>query len=354
MSEQFEKDIISNINLFRKNPKSVQHQLEVLQKGISRLKPDDPFLAEIIPFIKTIPSIPSMQQVVINKTLCDIAANELKKYVKNENNYNSYMIGNELKGIVPDDILGQQPALIADNGADEAETIVSKLLLNRLDKNKKGRKILLGQDYNIIGVASTRHNDENYYVIIFANGAIKLDGEITLSVKEKEYKDNYQYYESKFIINKRKQAVVQHKRHGEIGGIIQAKPSEDAQIYENKTTLTLKEAKNIENVNNAFYMISPKKKGFQSKFNFDIKNIKTNERKNENDNKVELKKIKIEIKKDKKEEPKKVELKKEKKLVIEKVEEKKKEPEKKIEQKEKVENVSGDKSIRRRFFKAKK
>lgn len=364
MSDQFEKDIITNINAFRKNPKSVQHQIEVLQKGISRLKSDDPFLAEINSFIKIIPSIPSMQQVVIDKALCDIASSELKKYVKNEKNYNPYMIGNELKGIVSDEILGQNPGLIADNGADEAETVVPKLLLNRLDKGKKGRKIMLNQEYNLIGVARTRHDDENYYVIIFANGDIKLklDGEVELSVKEKEYKGNYQYYESKFITNKRKQAVIQHKRHGEIGGAIKVKNSDDAQIYENKTTLTIKEAQNMENVNNSFFMISPKKPGFRTKFNFDIKN--TNERRTVNVNKPELKTIKIELKKDRA----KVE---EKKAVVKKVEKKKEEPEKKITKIEKVEKIekiekvekkeNGDnagnkevKSIRRRFFRGKK
>ena len=56
--DKFERDIISEINSFRVNPKSIQHQLEVFQKGISRLRAKDPFLKEIDDFIKTIDRIP--------------------------------------------------------------------------------------------------------------------------------------------------------------------------------------------------------------------------------------------------------------------------------------------------------
>ena len=51
MVDKFEKDIISEINSFRRNPKSIQHQIEVLQKCINRLRAKDPFLKEIEDFI---------------------------------------------------------------------------------------------------------------------------------------------------------------------------------------------------------------------------------------------------------------------------------------------------------------
>ena len=140
MSDQFEKDILSNVNSFRINPQSIQHQIEVLHRGIGRFKPNDPFLLEIEAFLKTLPTIQKMNPVVINKDLCNIASSEVKKYAKDEKNYNPYRIGKELEGIVPENYIAEYPALIADNGADEAETIVPKLLLNRLDEAKKGRK----------------------------------------------------------------------------------------------------------------------------------------------------------------------------------------------------------------------
>ena len=394
MSDQFEKDILSNVNSFRINPQSIQHQIEVLHRGIGRFKPNDPFLLEIEAFLKTLPTIAKMNPVVINKDLCNIASSEVKKYAKDEKNYNPYRIGKELEGVVPEGYIAEYPALIADNGADEAETIVPKLLLNRLDEAKKGRKILCTKEYTQFGVARTRHEDENYYIIIFAKALPKTDGEVTLSVRQKDYVDNYQYYESKYITKKRPPVVVQHKRHGQIGGSEQGSGEPD--IYENQTTLTRKEASNIENVNKAFDMISPKKNGYVSRtFN---NRIKKGKRIEDDGNVTEKKEIKIikdpaekrkerkkEIKEEKKEERReaKKEEKKEEKIIekkiekivetkVEKVVEKKVEDkkdgkklvvekfeEKKIEVEPEEDNEIGEKSakfksIRRRFYKSNK
>ena len=169
MSNKFEKEILSEINSFRGNPRSIQHQIEVLQKGISRLRSNDPFLKEIDDFIKSINLIPKMQTLSLNKTLSQIARDELKKFIRNESKYNPYLTGAQLKGIVPAGFLEQNAALIADSGADEAETVVPKLLLNKSDKEKQGRKILCTPEYTQIGIASRESEGENYYVILFAN-----------------------------------------------------------------------------------------------------------------------------------------------------------------------------------------
>ena len=169
MTDKFEKSIVSEINSFRENPRSIQHQIEVLQKGISRLRSNDPFLKEIDDFIHSINSIPKLAPLVINKTLSQIAREEVKKYIRNQSSYNPYLTGAQLKGIVPSGFLEQNAALIADSGADEAETVVPKLLLNKTDKEKKGRKILCTPEYTQIGIASRESEGENYYVIILAN-----------------------------------------------------------------------------------------------------------------------------------------------------------------------------------------
>ena len=177
MASKFEKDIFSEINSFRVNPKSVQHQIEVLAKGISRLKAKDPFLKEIEDFIRTIDRIPKMKPLSLNNSLCQVAREEVKKYCRNESGYNCYQMGNQLKGVVPSGFLDQNVALLADSGADEAETIVPKLLLNRMDKEKKGRKMLCTQEYSQIGIANKEFEGENYYIILFANNDVNEDGD---------------------------------------------------------------------------------------------------------------------------------------------------------------------------------
>jgi len=177
MSMKFEKEIFSELNSFRQNPKSIQHQIEVLAKGISRLRPNDPFLKEIDNFINTIDRLPKMSQVVLNRTLCQVARDEVKKYSHNESTYIPYLTGNQLKGIVPGGFLEQNAALIADSGADEAETVIPKLLLNKMDNEKKGRKILCTPEYTQVGIASTEFEGENYYVILMANNDMEETGD---------------------------------------------------------------------------------------------------------------------------------------------------------------------------------
>ena len=177
MSAKFEKEIFKEINNFRQNPKSIQHQIEVLGKGISRLRPNDPFLKEIDEFIRTIDRIPKMPPVVLNPTLNQVAKDEAKKYSRNESTYNPYLIGNQLKGILPEGFLSQNPGLIADSGADEAQTIVPKLLLNKMDKEKKGRKILCTPEYTQVGIASSEFEGENYYVLLLANNDVEETGD---------------------------------------------------------------------------------------------------------------------------------------------------------------------------------
>ena len=177
MSSKFEKEILSEINSFRENPKSIQHQIEVLAKGISRLRAKDPFLKEIEDFIRGIDRIPKMKPLSLNKSLCQVAREEVKRYCRNENTYNPYLMGNQLKGIVPSGFLNHNVALFADSGADEAETIVPKLLLNKIDKEKKGRKMLCTPEYTQIGLACKEFEGENFYVILFANSDIDEDGD---------------------------------------------------------------------------------------------------------------------------------------------------------------------------------
>ena len=170
---QFEKDLFKEINSFRQNPKSIQHQIEVLGKGISRLKPNDPFLKEINDFTSKINTIPKMPPLALNQTLSLIAKDEAKKYSRNESTYNPYLTGDQLKGIIPEGFLSQNCGLVADSGADEAQTVVAKLLLNKMDKDRKGRKILCTPEYTQVGIANTEFEGENYYVMIFAKNDVK-------------------------------------------------------------------------------------------------------------------------------------------------------------------------------------
>ena len=59
--------------------------------------------------------------------------------------------------------------------------LVPKLLLNKVDKEKKGRQILCISEYSQIGIANRGYEEENYYVLVFANNDCTEEGEPELS-----------------------------------------------------------------------------------------------------------------------------------------------------------------------------
>ena len=164
----FADHIISEINKFRINPKSIQQRLQIFKLGLSRLRASDPFLNEIQLFINETNNMLPMRPLHKNNILCKVARKEIEIFANNEEMYDKYLYGNELKGIIPDYYLKENCALIADVGADEAGTFVNKILVNKIDKDKIGRKYLTQPKYTQIGIATAVKNSENYILVILA------------------------------------------------------------------------------------------------------------------------------------------------------------------------------------------
>ena len=173
----FEKEVIKEINKFRENPQSIKHNIEVLKRGLSRLKPNDPFLKEIDNFINQLKNMKSMKKLEVNPTLTKIAKSEVKKFTLDDD-YNCYKQKKELKGIVPNEYINQDAALVADDGADEAENVVPKILLNKLDLLKIGREVLTNPNYTQFGIGHEIFEEENYIVVILAKAVAQVEEEV--------------------------------------------------------------------------------------------------------------------------------------------------------------------------------
>ena len=176
----FTDQIISEINKFRINPKSIQQRIQLFKLGLSRLRSNDPFLKEIDTFISDINKMFPMRPLHKNETLTKIAKNEIEIFIKNENLYEKFIYGNNLKGIIPDYYLNENCCLISDFGFDEPGSLVNKLLLNKIDKEKLGRKFLTKSKYTQIGIANAVKNSENYIIIILAENQAKMRSNIPL------------------------------------------------------------------------------------------------------------------------------------------------------------------------------
>ena len=214
MSNEFAKNVIKELNKFRANPKSIEHQCELIHKGLSRLKGNDPFLKEIESFIKQLESMKPLAELRYNQELTEAAKKELPNF-RGRTNYQKYKKGNSLKGIVPDHYLEATPALVADDGADEPVNVVTKVLLNRLDKAKEGRAILCDPKFTQVGVAQEEFQEENMVIIVLATKFVENK---PIKSTKNEFLINIQYHETKDIKKPKFESHVYHRIKGDIFG----------------------------------------------------------------------------------------------------------------------------------------
>ena len=168
MPSKFVNQLLTEINKFRADPSGITKSCELVKKGMSRINAKDPFLKEIDIFLSSIEDLPEMNQLTLNPTLTKIAEEQVKEYINNEK-YVHWQKGKALEKILPVGFMEHNPCLIADDGADEPVNVITKVLLNKLDKSKQGRAFLTNPEYTQVGLAQHVYDDENFVIIILAN-----------------------------------------------------------------------------------------------------------------------------------------------------------------------------------------
>ena len=212
----FAQEVIKEINKFRGNPKSIQHRCELIRKGLSRLRGDDPFLKDIDAFVSELKSIKPLPQLKYSVSLSESAKKELPNFRGSES-YQKIKRGNDIKGIVPDYYLVASPALVADDGADEPVNVLTKTLLNKLDKSKEGRAILCDPKFTEVGAAHEVFDEENMVILIFATKHVEPEQDPIKSSK-RDFLFNIQYHETKDIKKPKYESKVHHEIKGNIFG----------------------------------------------------------------------------------------------------------------------------------------
>ena len=172
MSNRFAENVIKELNKFRANPKSIQHQCEVMRKGFSRIRAGDPFLNEIDYFLKELDSMKQLPSLEINDVLSKAARKELPNF-RGKSSYQKYKRVDDIKGIVPDYYMVANPAMVADDGADEPINVLTKILLDKQDRLKEGRNILCDPKFTQVGIAHEIFDEENMVILIFAKEYIE-------------------------------------------------------------------------------------------------------------------------------------------------------------------------------------
>ena len=172
MTSRFAENVIKELNKFRANPKSIQHQCEVIRKGFSRIKAGDPFLNEIDYFVKALDSMKQLPTLEFNEVLSNAARKELPNF-RGKSSYQKYRRTDTIRGIVPDFYLSASPAMVADDGADDPINVLTKILLDKQDRLKEGRDILCDPKFTQVGIAHEIFDEENMVILIFATESIE-------------------------------------------------------------------------------------------------------------------------------------------------------------------------------------
>ncbi len=103
----------------------------------------------------------------------------MQNFVGSEN-YKKYRRGDDLKGIIPELYEKANPAMVADDGADEPVNVLTKVLLDKQDRFKEGRNILCDAKFTQVGIAHEVFEEENWVVCIFATRFVDDEPEYDL------------------------------------------------------------------------------------------------------------------------------------------------------------------------------
>ena len=171
--------ILDEMNKFRQNPKSIEQILQTFKLGLSRLRARDPFINEIEAFISTLEVMKKMPPLVKNEELCKAAQSQIDAFSRDEDNYLNYRVGKDLKGIIPEQYLTQECALIAES-ADLPSMLTIRVLLNKQDKFKVGRSYFTNPNYTQIGIADIKKENDIYVILIFAQFEAKIRKSVPL------------------------------------------------------------------------------------------------------------------------------------------------------------------------------
>jgi len=172
--DEFANRIFTELNKFSENPKSFEKYIQSFKKSLSRVRANDPFIKEIENFICDLNSIKNIPPFELNDTLCNVAQSQLNEFSKDPYEYKNYRSADELAQIVPNHYLKENPVLIADYYDEKPSEELVKILLNKSDHRRLGRKVLCSSDYTQICLAHISKEGDDLMVYVFAKKKNKL------------------------------------------------------------------------------------------------------------------------------------------------------------------------------------
>ncbi|MCQ2818777.1 MAG: hypothetical protein MJ252_16040 [archaeon] len=169
MKNAFISDLLMGMNTFRQKPTSIEKTMETFKLALTRFKNKQnmEFIGEIEKFGKTLSSVKPIPTLKLNEELSQSAEAEVKN-VSGDESYSHFLVGEQLRGKIPDKYVEQKCLLIADDGVDSPDNFLMKILMNREDPRRYGRSYLMDPNYLEVGMATKPGEDnDNDIVLIF-------------------------------------------------------------------------------------------------------------------------------------------------------------------------------------------
>lgn len=165
------ESLFNDINLFREDPSSVNKRFENVKLTMSRFKGNEQLVREIDQYIRILNSSKGVPHLKHDRRLTEVAENQLDMIEKGST-YSWSPSQEELEQRAVNYVDGFRKIYqIADQGTEDPTYVINRLIFNKLDKDKKTRKILLDEELKYMGIAQRRINKQLTVILVFADNS---------------------------------------------------------------------------------------------------------------------------------------------------------------------------------------
>lgn len=172
--EQRNAQVFKDLNEIRTEPSSFTKRLEVFKTALSRFKgtSTNDMIKDIDNFNKQLLQMKGTSELTFHKGLQKAAEIQLDEY-EEKKKFTTEFILNDLEKRANKFVNGYlQIFQLADEGADTGADVLNKMLLNKLDKEKRNRRNILDPNMNYAGVATRLINKQHVTVIVMADKVV--------------------------------------------------------------------------------------------------------------------------------------------------------------------------------------
>jgi Ca2+-binding EF-hand superfamily protein/uncharacterized protein YkwD len=164
--DNFSAAVLEDINKIRVNPSSAIKRFQNLKIITSCMKGTKNFVKEINELLEIITDAPGINALNLSPGLCLAAQMQIEKYEEDQF-FSNYVLDEELRARCSDYTTGWKKVYqLADDGGDEHEDVINRLINMVKDEEKICRRILLDNSLKHIGLAYKLINKRNTVVII--------------------------------------------------------------------------------------------------------------------------------------------------------------------------------------------